>query len=489
VSDLQWTLPLGATVGTHPFWLQQTLNTRVPYSENNGAAWYGRGQTFEGMGGVWLSSRFVSLSLQPHLVWQENSDFRSPRFVPQDGNGEVRYVAEGIGTSLDTPLRFGSDPYWTTSWGYSSIRLHAGPMEAGYSTEPLRWGPATRYPLVMSGHAPGFAHAFLGTRSPLHIPWVGSVGFRWVVGYGEESDYYDGPTQGIDRMINGINVWWQPSFWEDLTFGLTRVYHIYEPDGLKWDNVTVLFDPFQKGQLSSELQETGAVGGGVNRNQVASIYARLRLPEARAEIWGEFFREDHSQDLRDIANEPHHNGAWAIGLQKLVDGPWAEFWKVHLELTNLAITLTDAVRSQAYYYTHGSVRHGHTNGGQVLGAAIGPGSTSQYLGLTGYRGDWKVGGFVQRVAENESFHVQRFPIGSIPSDDRFGDFVRHRVNLNIGSELLYGPGPYYLTASLVWSKLDNYGRFDVGDPVIPLTDVPRRDLTNVQFQMGVTYAF
>ncbi|MEX1211382.1 MAG: capsule assembly Wzi family protein [Balneolaceae bacterium] len=480
-------LPLGFRAGPHSLSVQNTYNSRIPYSENNAAAWYGRGHSLEWSGGVWLTSRFLTLSLQPQIVWQQNLDFLTPRFVPTNSDGEPRYIAEGIGTSLDAPFRFGPNPFWTTDWGYSSIRLHAGPVEAGYSSEPQQWGPATRYPLTMSAHAPGVHHAFVGTRRPVRIPWVGRIQFKWMVGYAQESGYFDGSTAGEKRMLNALHASWSPPFLEGLTLGVIRAYHINESDGFQWSNVLSMFDAIQKVSLSDTNPDSDGVGG--NRNQVASVYARLHMPEARAEIWGELFREDHSYDLRDIANEPHHNSAWAIGFRKASDGPWADFYVTHLEITNLAITMTEMVRHQAYYYTHSAVRHGHTNRGQVLGAAIGPGSTSQYLGLEGYRGNWRVGTFLQRVAENDSYHVQRNPIGSNLNNEPYGDYYRHRVNLNVGANMLYGPGPYYLTASLVWSKLYNYGRFDYGDYTLPFADHERRDLTNVQFQMGVTYAF
>src|SRR5690625_7767235 len=85
--------------------------------------------------------------------------------------------------------------------------------------------------------------------------------------------------------MNSLNLAWSPAFLKTLTLGATRTYHQYETDGFDWDNVSAMFNPFQKAQEGSHSGE---------RNQLISFYAQLVIPEAHAEIYGEFLREDHS---------------------------------------------------------------------------------------------------------------------------------------------------------------------------------------------------
>jgi hypothetical protein len=476
----------GVRIGLLPIELQQTYNSRIPYGENNGAAWYGRGSNIDFKGGLYIASNYLTLNFNPQIVYQENTDFLIPRFIPGDGQGGVRYIAEGIGTAIDAPFRFGPDPFTTYDLGNSSIRIHKNNLETGLSTEPLWWGPAVRYPLVFSNNAAGIPHFFLGSRTPLTIPYFGDVQFKWIWGYPQDSEYYDGPRADITRFTNAINLAYTPVFFKNLTLGLTRVYHMIETGGFSLNNVTLIFKPGAQQDAVDPSQ-----GGDItqDRNQLVSLYAHLRLPEARAEIYAEFLREDRSYDVRDFVNQPHHNSAYTIGFQKISDLPWIDFLKTNFEFSNLTTTQLEQVRPQTYIYTHSKIRQGHTNHGQILGAAIGPGSNSQFLAFDAYKNNYKFGVFAQRWVDNENFHFERGSKSISPSRN-FGDYFRHRVNLNLGLNLLYGPGPFYLSGKLMWTKAYNYGRFNYGEfDGVSIRNYEYRDLVNIQFQMGLTYIF
>lgn len=169
----------------------------------------------------------------------------------------------------------------------------------GLSSEPLWWGLINRYPLNMNNNAPGVHHLFFNSRDPLEIPYVGEISFRWVLGYPQESDYYEGLNPGVTRFINALNLAYRQSFLGNLTIGATTVFHIYEVDGFNLDQVSVILGPIRKVSL---IQSQGVDSDRQIRNRVISIYAHLRLPEAKAEIYGEFFREDHSFDFRDFSS-------------------------------------------------------------------------------------------------------------------------------------------------------------------------------------------
>lgn len=465
--------------GLYPIFIQNTFNSKFPYGENNQAAWYGRGVNSEFMGGFYLSSKYVTVNIYPHIIYQENIDFLRPRFIPGDGDGNVRYVAEGIGAALDAPFRFGPDPFTTLDLGNSSIRLHYKKLESGFSTEPLWWGPAVRYPLAFSNNAPGIPHFFIGSRQPYSIPYVGDLQFKWILGYPQDSQYYDGEGQNKTRFTTAVNLAYSPIFFKNLTFGIIRVIHLYEENGFNIQNAVL---PFNLTSLSSSFNT-----GPQDRNQSFSSYIHIQLPEANAEIYGEFFREDHSFDVRDFINQPHHNSAYSFGFQKISYIPWVDFLKTNLEFTNLTTSALEQVRFQTFLYTHTTVRQGHTNQGQILGAAIGPGSNSQYLSFDAYKGNYKFGIFAQRWVDNNNFHFERGSADRAPSN-QFGDYFRHRVNLNIGLNFLYGPGPFYLNGKFTWTKAFNYGRFDYGDfEGVTVRNYEHKDLINIQFQVGITY--
>jgi len=468
------------TIGTTPIQIQNSVNTRLPYGENNGAAWYGRGYTTEFTGGIYLKSEYISVNLQPHIIYQQNEDFLRPRFIPRDADGNILYAAEGIGFRYDAPFRFGPDPYSTIHTGHSSIRFHYKKAEAGISTEPLWWGPMKKYPLMMSNNAPGMTHVFAGTRKPVKLPWIGNIQFKWLGGYPEESQYYEGLEAGRTRFVNMMNVTYSPSLFPNLTLGAIRVSYIYQDGGFKPSQVVDFFNIF-------ESSNTANLQGRDQQDQLASAYIHILFPEARAEIFAEFVREDFSFDTRDFLNEPTHNSGYAIGFQKLSDAPFVDFVKTHFELTNLTTPQLEQVRPQTFFYTHGQIRQGHTNNGQIMGAAIGPGSNSQYFAMDAYKDNYKAGFFAQRLVDNDNFHFEQGSRSLAPPRE-FGDFFRHRVDLTFGLNLLYGPGPFYINGRMAWTKAYNYGRFDYGEfSGVTIQNYERNDRTNLHLQIGITY--
>jgi hypothetical protein len=470
-----------------------TTNSRVPYGDNNEAAWYGRGYTGEFNGGFWITSDYVTFTFRPHMVTHDNMEFEEPRFIPEDEHGNQLFAAEGIGDIIDRPFRFGDESFNTLSLGYTSLRVHYKMIEAGVSNEPLWWGGNVKYPLMMSNNAPGMKHFFLGTRKPLHIPYVGNLEFKWLGAFPEDSEYFEyrADQERHDRFMNGINISYSPVFAPNLHIGLSRVVHTYiDPvKGLTREDLGMIFDPFM---LSNFVETRGPLANIKPRNHLNSIYARWIWPESRFELFGEFYREDFAYDSRDLLMEPRHNSGYAFGAQKLFDAPLADFYKLHVEFTNMTPSYLREVRLQNYYYTHPEIRQGHTNRGQVLGAAIGPGSNSQFLAIDGYFQDGRAGVFVRRLADNNHFHYEYDRALNRPEEWRggYGDYWRNRTDLTLGARALYNYGEFLITGEFSWTKLFNYGRFDYGQfGGLSIANFEPYDTTNMQFQISVSYLF
>lgn len=477
-------------VGVYEPELSLNLNTSVPYGENNEAAWYGKGLNTEFKGGFWLTSDYLTITFRPHLVSQQNLSFDIPRFIPEDDDGNIRYIAEGIGNIIDRPFRFGTEAFQTFSPGYSSIRVHFKNIEAGMSTEPLWWGANVKYPLIMSNNAPGVNHFFLGTRGPLKIPYVGKFEFRWMAGFPEDSDYFDQPLQyQRDRFMTAINLSYSPFFAPNIHVGLARVVHTYIIGGVTAQDYGYLFDPFY---VKSFEETRGPVGIVKPRNHLNSIYGRWVWPESNMEIYGEFFRDDFAYDIRDLLMEPRHNSGYAFGFQKLVFAPLASFYKLNIEFTNMTPGYLEAVRAQNYFYSDEEIRQGHTNGGQVLGAAIGPGSNSQFLGIDAYFDTGRIGLFLRRMADNNHFHYEydRSLNRSEETRQGYGDYWRHRTDLTVGTLGLIYYKDFLISANISLTKLFNYGRYDYGRfGGINVTNFEAKDKINLQVQAGVSYQF
>lgn len=471
------------TLGIYEPVFTNTINTKIPYGENNGAAWYGRGLNTEFQAGFFATSDYLTVTFRPHLIYTQNKDFIVPRFVPRDSDGNVQYGHEELGFGIDNPFRFGPDSYTDFDLGQSSVRLHYKGVEAGLSNEPLWWGPGVRYALLLSNNAPGLKHTFLGTRYPIKLPLdIGQIEFKMIGAWPEDSEYFrNTPSTDRRRFMNGFNFIYSPSFAPNLHLGFARISHIYVPeDGLSFDDFFIA-SPLAKRQTQ----------GNDSQNQLASLYFRWVFPESHAEIYGEYFREDSYADGRDLFLEPGHDRAYTIGFQKIIESGWLDFdfFKINLEINSLVPNRTDEVRHQTYYYTHGQIRQGHTNGGQILGAAIGPGSESQFLGIDGYFNQGKVGIFAQRVVDNDFFHYEFNQRYLFETGVGNKDYFNHRANFNIGLNGAYQVGNVLLSGKVIWQKAFNYGRFKLGQRQGNEINFGEDDIINMQLSVSARYLF
>lgn len=484
--------PMNIRFGIYRPSVQFTSNSTVPYGENNEMAWYGRGMNTEFNGGFWITSDYATITFRPHIAYQQNQNFEVPRFLSIDDDENFLFTAEGIGDIIDRPYRFGSTPFTSFSQGYTSIRFHYKPVEIGFSTEPRWWGGNIKYPLLMSNNAPGMQHFFLGTRYPIRIPYVGSLEFTYLAAFPEDSDYFiaDEDEEQLDRFMGGINISFSPIFASNLHLGFARAVHTYIDDsGFNASDLGLVLDPFL---LENFIEIRGPIDMIKPRNHLNTLYARWVWPESRFELYGEFYREDFAWDSRDVLTQPRHNSGYAFGFQKLLNLPYALFYRLNLEFTNMTPSHLREVRLQNYYYTHPEIRQGHTNRGQLLGAAIGPGSNSQFLSVDSYQ-DWgRYGIFVRRLADNNHFHYEFDRSLNRPEEFRqgYGDYWRHRTDLTIGARGLFSLGDLILAGEFSWTKLFNYGRFDYGTfGGLNISNFDPYDKINLQVQISLSYHF
>lgn len=518
----------GLTFGLYDGEFKNTFNSELPYSENNGAAWYGRGSNIEVMSGFYLTSRFITLSLRPQFVWHQNRDFPVPRFVPEYPDGSIRYVEPGVlpedslAERIDRPFRYGPDPFVQLDPGHSSIRFHYNQFELGLSSEPIWWGPGIKYGLLMSNNSAGVPRLFTGTRNPVKLPYeIGKLEFNWFIGQPKDSDYFDLDPESSpnrinqyersmllgNRIMHGLNLTYSPSFIDNFHVGFARVLHQYKKESCKieqptWDlNCDAVVVPSQKNRdfdlfaIFKPFPQTDTENyTGIydethyqNENGITSIFFRWIWIESNAEIYGEFLKDQRSFNFRDLLTQPQNARAYTFGFRKLYDTKSLGVLSFHLEFNSTLPALIDDVRPQSYIYTHKNIKQGHTHRGQILGAAIGPGSTSQYLSIDSYLGKSKIGFFVQRMVDNDQFHYEYhqryFPEGG------YKDQFRHQVKLNSGMRGFYRLQKLLLQGSLTFNKHFEYGRYNYGVLPISWDGREREDVINWQFQFGVRYLF
>lgn len=373
-------------------------NSGYPRPQMDGLRWAGRGVSGATTAGVAARWGPVSAAFAPVVAYHANADFE---IQPSLLSGHSEYGSYYQAGRIDWPQRFGDGSEFWFHPGQSFVRMDAFGAAVGFSTENLRWGPVRRNPLLMGAAGPGFAHAFLGTSEPLDV-WLGDLEVEAVWGRLNESEYFDTIPDNDHRLLAGIVVAFTPAS-TGLTIGVARSYVRYWPDGLGLGEI--ITGPY------TDLRENPAGSGLGGDNQLLSAFFRWALPEVGFEVYGEYAREDHWEDLEDLIQELDHERAYAVGLQKMFGDDASEHrYRLAAEATILNSSWTGPYRrgGRGDFYTHSQIRQGYTHRGQPLGAPIGTGSDAQYVAFD-YLGRAALGGvYLERVRYNNNVYYDIF---------------------------------------------------------------------------------
>jgi hypothetical protein len=354
-----------------PAMLSVYANTGYPSGANDGAVWQGKGVSAQLGVGLQFQWGILSAAFVPGVAWQQNAAFPT---LPTGLPGNLAFSNPYYGAWLDVPQRFGDANFWTVTPGQSYVQIAYAGVGIGISTENLWWGPGMRNTLLMSNNADGFPHAYVGTVRPVDI-WIGNLEANFWFGSIGRSDYFY--TQ--DRA-------WFGAATADLELSWVR--------GLYLGAVAV--------NVSSQLS-----GGGDERNSntLAGLYARWVFPPAGLEIYGEWIKEDAWGNYEDLMRELDHSVGYTLGLQKVFLG--SDYWvRLIAEITdnNIPRPSRDWRPNPAVYYVHGGNTN-YTNRGAILGSAIGPGGSSQYLGVDVLTPSGWYGGWLERTRRNDGYFM------------------------------------------------------------------------------------
>jgi hypothetical protein len=285
------------------------------------------------------------------------------------------------------------------------------------------WGPGIRNAIVMSNNAPGFPHLFLRSRRPIatRIGWLEGT---WIAGGLSESPYFDNDPANDLRSLAGLALSWRVRWIPGLSVGGTRV--VFAPAG-GWGDIPLrLFNVFARvGRPNARpLSDSTVVPG---RDQISSLFARWVFPDDGLEVYAEWSRAELPVSLRDLLTAPNHTQGYTFGLQwahPLSQRPAA--LKLQVETTYLEQSPTFRDRPEGTYYTSRAVIQGYTQRGQIIGAAIGPGASSQWFAFDYLPERWRIGMIGGRIRwENDALYA--LP-GGPPNDA----YCSHDVSLFAG---------------------------------------------------------
>ncbi|MEX2284122.1 MAG: capsule assembly Wzi family protein [Gemmatimonadota bacterium] len=374
----------------------------------------------------------MSAGVLPEFAWSANGEFSFPRSA-SSGRSEFAHPDY---SGIDWPKRFGNEPFAAMDAGQSYIRLDLGPAYATVSHENLWLGAAKLYPILLSNTAPGFWHLRLGTRAPVAVgPFRVDVQAFW--GSVSESSFFDGNGANDSNILVGSTVSMEARFVPGLRIGFAAVGHFADQP--------LAFTPVLNVR---RLVDTSVGKSGLDSNTIAALLASWVFPQAGFEVYGEWGREERPLDLGDLLREPDWTQAYVFGVGKLISAGESRY-RVWGELVHLGQSAAVRYgRGFVSYYTHSGVTQGHTNRGQLLGAAIGPGSDAQSLGIEAWWTSASFGASLQRVRYDDDTYYQRFA--------RFYGESRHDAELTTEVRLGRGLGPFDVT--LVGRRSRRYDR-------------------------------
>jgi hypothetical protein len=420
-------------------------NSALPFTQNDGSMWAGRGLSWQIAAGMRADLGRVSLILVPQVTYQQNSDFQTILYNRTHDGGRHALSSPWYDRpeSIDMPSRFGRRSYLTGDLGQSSLTVALGPVSVGAATENLWWGPGVRNAIIMSNHAAGIPHLFLRSGRALATP-LGDLEGRWMLGRLAESEYFDDTRVNDTRSFSALALTLRTSFEPDLTVGFARA--VYAPAYDNSVSLAAAFDVFRDVGRPNDRPATD-LNREPGADQVFSLFGRWIFPRSGLETYAEWARYEQPASLRDFLVLPHRSQGYTLGLQwarSIADGV---AMRLQGELTYLEPDAAFDRRHVAGWYSSRPVTQGYTQRGQVIGASIGPGSSSQWLAVDLFSDEHvQAGAFAGRIRwDNHSFYASGFH-----------PFFAHDVSLYAGIRAAYRLGGMDVSAEIATEGRMNY---------------------------------
>jgi hypothetical protein len=381
-------------------------NSGLPFSLNDGPLWAGRGWNEALTAGMAWSYGRVSFIAAPTFTSSDNEIFQVIPYTQLGATTPRNVWANPFHPppeSIDLPLRFGDTRLQGVSLGQTSVTVDGGAVSFGWGTENLWWGPGIRNAITLSNNAAGFPHLFLQTEHPIRTR-AGTFDAQWIVGTLSESDFFDANGANNTRSLAGAAITWVTPLDSSLTIGLARLVMGARSTG-----------PFAIGSAFDVLRTVGHLNVDTSaavpsnaRDQITSLFARWVLPGFEA--YAEWARFDEPLSLRDFLEYPGHSEGYTLGFQWAQPVRAERTFRLQGEATYVEPDPSVRLRPTAVTYTSRAVPQGFTQEGQMLGPAIGPGASSQWLAGEMFAPRWRVGPYLERIRwDNGTFEEPIVP--------------------------------------------------------------------------------
>lgn len=427
-----------------------SYNTARNWGGNDAISWQGRGTNLALDFGLGLSIDWLILNFHPRVYFYENSSFAIIPTVNSSGYGDYWTV-------FDNLQRPGDDMHIGFSLGATSLRVSHRLVSLGIGTENIIIGPGRYNNILLSQNAEGFPHVDFGTNGSISVGHIGKIEAKILWGWLKESEFFDTDPTNDYGWFSGFYASVSPEIIPNLSVGFNHQY--YKPL-IHWDYL----DLIRGIPLIDRSNEAGDT-----KDMMASVTFSFLFPKAGFELYGEWARNDNFGNIEDLFKHPEHTQGYTIGVDYGFLHTPRGFLSSHLEFTSLQQERTREIRAAGPWYRHGwdGWTQGFTNKGQLIGAAIGPGSNSQTLSVSWTEKKSKTQLILQRIVHDKDYYYTN---AADPNTNVFSEF-------NIGIDRFQ---------NLEWAQI--FGRF-VYVFYLHNNYEYQNNISNFHIEFGLRYVF
>lgn len=450
-----------------------------PYDWNDGAMIPAKGGQQYISTGVNFKWKQFELQVAPEFVAAQNLSFEgfAADMDPLQWKDYYRFY-----NHIESPERFGDKAFNRLFAGQSFLKYNFNNTVIQFSTANKWWGPGYRNALVLSNNAGGFPHLSIANKKPIQTK-IGAFNYEFVWGQLRNSNAppplsyltFRGnklytPKNDRIRFFQGMHLNYTPKWLTNLTLGLEQSFVQYKSELSGIGDFVPIKNIIHR--LPNDLPKQPIV--------LTAFYFNYKLPTVQARLYGEFGWNLNQTTARNFILQPDKGLASVLGFSKLFPTTKNHYWEFLAEMTNLQLQTRAEQFSTGVppsWYLGSYIRQGYTHNGQVLGAGIGPGATSQTIELNWRRAKNRIGISGERRLHNNDFYVYSFT--------NSGDYRRWYVDFATTLKIDWSFGHWDIGPRLSYIQTNNYNWWLFQPEAIYF--VPGKDKQQFIGQLNLTY--
>ena len=450
-----------------------------PYNWNDGAMVQGKGLQQMLRGGIHIQLKFAEFQFAPEVIIAQNKSIDNH---PSDSYDVIWRDYYRWQNFIELPDQMGTGTYAKIRAGQSFLKFHYKNWALSLSTQNKWWGPGQRNALLLSTTAAGFPHISIGNKQPIKTK-IGSFNVEALAGKVTNGDWkpphahlsYRGIPLYIyklpyDRTLNGFNVNYTPKWFPNLTVGIEQMFMQNKKD-MRWYDYIPVKSPisrFEDDRLNKPILMTGG-------------YFQYDMPKAGVTMYGEVGWNIYKTTLRNWLLQPDKGYASVLGLKKIFKSPKEHYWELLAELSQLQmLTRAEQLSNNipGSWYLGSNVRQGYTHDGQLIGAGVGPGGSSQTLEFNWRNNKNRIGIMAERRVHNNDFYVYAFTGSS--------DFRRFYIDFATTLKADFQFKKWTIAPRISYIQTSNYQWYLF--QAVDFYFIPGRDVQQWAGQLNLMYA-